>query len=273
MTRVRYDADLLWALSDREVRARTGLFRVVGVAHVRRALETRARVRALFRARDAPWPPALTKLVDRAERSGVTVRSLESKAWAGPEATGPRPVAAIVEAWNDALPSPHRSQRTFWLGFEAVRHVSNLGSAWRTAVAAGASGVVLIGPSIDPFEPALVRASMGAIFYLRFARVSPCEFRDWRRWSGYQVLGTGSWAARDYRRADYRPPTVLMIGPEHGGLTDGQRRLCDDFVCIPSAGAITSLNLSVATGILAYEVYRQRSPVARHAKAGRSKVR
>jgi len=132
------------------------------------------------------------------------------------------------------------------------------GDDLRTGDALGASGLILIGDAVDPYDPACVRATMGAIFAQRLVRLSPAEFAAWKRFGGCRLVGTSPHGAHDYRAVVYPPQTVLFMGGERRGLSEERRRLCDHLVCIPMVGRSDSLNLAVATGILLYEVFNQR---------------
>ncbi len=65
----------------------------------------------------------------------------------------------------------------------------------------------------------------------------------------------------DYRQADYTSPLVLVIGSEGFGISSLVKKQCDFLVRLPMAGTITSLNASVACGILLYQIYQQRHPL------------
>ena len=143
------------------------------------------------------------------------------------------------------------------MALDQVHSPGNLGTILRTGDAVGASGLILLGDAVDPYDPACVRATMGAIFAQRLIRVTAAEFAAWKCRSGCRLVGTSPHAARDYRAVSYPVQTVLFMGGERRGLSNERQRLCDDLVRIPMVGRGDSLNLAIATGVLLYEVFNQ----------------
>jgi TrmH family RNA methyltransferase len=141
---------------------------------------------------------------------------------------------------------------------ETVRSPGNLGTILRTSEAVGASGLILIGDSVDPYDPATVRSTMGSLFSQRFVRTNRREFSQWRYRRHYTLVGTAPTAAMDYQAVDYHGPTVLLLGDERKGLSTELQALCDTVVRIPMVGETDSLNLSVAASLMLYEVFNQR---------------
>ena len=173
----------------------------------------------------------------------------------------PPGVLAVVEQRWRGLPGAAPRKPRLWLAVEDLRSAGNFGSMLRTAEAAGAAGVVCIGDALDPFDPRVVRASMGSVFAIRHVRASWAELLRFRRECAARVVGAAPGAARDYRRADLTGTAVVLVGSERRGLSTAAREVCDQVVRIPMAGATDSLNVSVATGLLLYEAYRQRWPL------------
>ncbi len=145
-----------------------------------------------------------------------------------------------------------------WLAAAGVQDPGNAGALARTALAAGFSGCLFL-EGADPLSPKFLRGSMGAAFRLPCLSLGLGEFAAaWRGRSGGAslVLADSRPGGGDYRRLDYRPPLVLLIGgergvpPEAAGLA-GQR------AHIPLAGGVESLNLAVAAGIILFEANRR----------------
>ena len=141
----------------------------------------------------------------------------------------------------------------------------NLGSVIRTADAAGATGVVVMEPSADLYDPQTVRATMGSLFALPIVRLEADGLlAPWYaqvRASGLPLLvvGTSARGPQLYYEVDYRRPLVLLLGSERHGLPEPMRQQADVVVRLPMSGTSTSLNVSAAAGALIYEVVRQRS--------------
>ena len=134
----------------------------------------------------------------------------------------------------------------------------NLGTILRCCDAVGCAGVILLGKATDPYDPACVRASMGALFTQRFVRCTPEEFMAWKQKHGCLLVGTSPHAGDDYQKATYPAPVVLFMGSERKGLPPEFQTLCDRMVRIPMIGSSDSLNLAMATSVLLYEVFNQR---------------
>ncbi|AIE84681.1 tRNA/rRNA methyltransferase SpoU [Fimbriimonas ginsengisoli Gsoil 348] len=177
-------------------------------------------------------------------------------------------LAIFRQRWE---PLPDRLRRNdLWIGVESVRTPGNFGTMLRGGDAVGASGVIVFdrseagtptGP--DPYDPAVVRATMGSLFAHRLIRTTHRDFRRWAGRSEISAIGATPEAATDYRSITYRRPVLLMMGDERAGLSDGQRGSCDRLVRIPMVGSPDSLNLAMAGTLMLYEAYNQRHPVAR----------
>ena len=161
------------------------------------------------------------------------------------------------------LTSLHRLDPTAglcWLVIESIRSPGNLGTILRTAEATGASGVIFVGPQADPFDPRVVRASMGGIFHLKLVRTTLAELRSWARSGGVRLIGLVPRAPRLWTDLPLDRPTALLVGEERQGLTAGAAALCDTAVRLPMVGSADSINVAVATGVMLYELVRRRQP-------------
>ncbi|WP_082652573.1 RNA methyltransferase [Aureimonas sp. AU12] len=140
---------------------------------------------------------------------------------------------------------------------DRVRDPGNLGTILRTADAAGAKGVVLVGESVDPFSLEAVRATMGSIFSVPVARMDEAAFLQFRRGFNGFVVGTHMRGETDYRTPAYgKKPTLLLMGNEQAGLSEPLAAACETLVRIPQVGRADSLNLAVATGLMIFEARR-----------------
>jgi TrmH family RNA methyltransferase len=123
----------------------------------------------------------------------------------------------------------------------------------RTIDAVGASGLLLLDSSVDPYHPSSVRASMGALFWYPVVTTAFDDFTRWAEQHAYYVYGTSAHGQLDYREIrSYQRPAILLLGSERAGLTDEQAARCQAVLRMPMHGRVTSLNLSVAAGVLLY---------------------
>jgi TrmH family RNA methyltransferase len=252
------------SLRDRRARERTGCFYAEGTRFVAEAIACRAGIVSLITA-----PPLITnsigkRLVAQARYGEVPVREVSPETYGRISQAGDRQgIAAILRQRWEPLDALRVCETPVWLAVGTVGSHGNLGTIVRTAEAVGAAGLIFLGGATDPYDPAAVRASMGAIFGLRYVRIGVAAFAHWRTRSGFQVVGTSPHADCEYRSVGYTGPTVLFLGCERGGMSPDQVAVCDTMVRIPMIGRADSLNLGVAAGVLLYEVFSQRHPIVR----------
>lgn len=140
----------------------------------------------------------------------------------------------------------------------------NIGTLLRTIDAVGASGLLLISSSADgsgiadPYQPTVVRASMGTIFWKPVIQTSFTDFVRWSSNNHYHIYGTSAHAALDYQEINiFLPPRLLLLGSEREGLTPEQVTCCEELVRLPMYGHATSLNVAVTGSVLLYEMLRK----------------
>src|SRR5687768_8029254 len=256
--------------SSREEREKTDRFFVEGERFVIMALTTRAVVDTVVLSRKMRISSTLEKLL--AKHRGTILETTKDEFAALSTAAEPSGIGAVVRRTFGQLPARHRFRgkratrgrqhgvdraggrghsvdqvrgRGPWLGFDKVRSRGNLGAVIRTAAAFDAGGILFLSDAIDPFDPIVVRATMGAIFLLPLVRTTPSEFDHWRCKTGAYVLGTSAKAHRDLRKVLLDRLSVMMVGCERGGLSEEQRSVCHDLARIPMSGRVDSLNLAI----------------------------
>lgn len=144
---------------------------------------------------------------------------------------------------------------------EGVLDPRNLGACLRTAAAAGADAVLLPKRGSAPLSSVAAKAASGALEQLFIVEVVNMARRlAWLRDRGVWLIGgVGSIDAIPYTDVNYRGSVVVLVGSEQRGLRRLSRERCDHLVHIPMAGAVSSLNVSVALGVLLFEARRQRA--------------
>ena len=246
--------------SERAHRDARRMFFVEGVRSVVHAIESGLRIETLLYSEKLVTVPVARRLVRDRCRSGTPTLQVSPEAFRQVSTTARASgVGAIVAQRWSPLHGASPKAGLCWLVLEAVRSEGNLGSLIRTSEAIGGAGFILVGPRIDPFAPAVVRSSMGALFGQTFIRTNDRSLRNWVRRHRCRVIGASPDGSADLHRFGYPRPTILVLGEERRGLTPMQCDLCSDLVRIPMVGASDSLNLAVAGSLLLYEVYRARS--------------
>jgi TrmH family RNA methyltransferase len=241
------------ALHMRKEREASGLFLAEGLKIAAEAMDLGHAPKVLMYGREAADHPVLQALVRttlKAEGDVVEVnREVLEKV---SRRDNPQTVVAVFAQRFTPLAALNPESAPSWVALQAVRDPGNLGTIVRTADAAGCGGVILVGECCDPYSVEAVRATMGSIFAVPLVKASVSEFLAWRQsWPG-SVVGTLLTATVDHRRADYRKPTLILMGNEQQGLPPELAAACDVNVKIPMRGRADSLNLSVATGIMIY---------------------
>jgi 23S rRNA (guanosine2251-2'-O)-methyltransferase len=142
---------------------------------------------------------------------------------------------------------------------DGVEDPQNLGAIVRTALAAGAHGVVIPERRAVGLTDTVARASAGALAHLPVAKVTNLAraMEDLKE-AGYWLVGLDEAGEKSYTEVDYTTPTGIIMGGEGNGLHELTRKRCDFVVSLPTTGPVKSLNVSVATGVVLFEALRQR---------------
>ena len=143
---------------------------------------------------------------------------------------------------------------------EDLQDPGNLGTIIRTGEGAGITGVILSRTSVDVFNPKVIRSTMGSVYRVPVLYVDSIEKEVL---SVLKTHGITTYAAHlkgknNYDQEDYGKGTAFFIGNEGNGLTDSLTACADTLIKIPMEGQVESLNAAMASGILMYEVARQR---------------
>ena len=244
------------ALEMRKARKETGLFVAEGASILITAREHGFVPETLVFRTGAGTSEAARGFVDWALKKGTECLEV-SEAVLAKLASKDNPqsmLAVFRQRWAE-LPDAKKLPRTDdWVALEEVRDPGNLGTIIRTVDAVGAAGAILIGASCDPYSRECVRATMGSVFAVPLVKTTREAFLDWcPSWPG-DVAGTHLEAREDFRKAAYKPPTLLVMGSEGPGLSEAVAEACTRRVKIPMAGGLDSLNLAVATALMLYQI-------------------
>src|ERR1700688_2497752 len=240
--------------------------RLTGIHAVREALEANRPLDSLIVARGSHGN-RIEELVRLARQHGVPVRFEEriqlDRAAGTREHQG---VVAIVAAspsasFEDLLKprDPHAAPGLLVL-LDGVEDPQNLGAIVRTSLAAGAQGVVIPERRAAGLTDSVSRASAGALAHLPVARVKNLSraMEDMKE-AGFWLVGLDERAEKKYTEADFSGQVGIVLGGEGEGLHELTRKRCDFLVSIPTTGPVRALNVSVAAGVVLFEVVRQRT--------------
>lgn len=147
----------------------------------------------------------------------------------------------------------------FIVVLDGITDVRNFGAIARTCECAGADAIVIPERGSVSVGADAVKTSAGALLHLPVCRErSTVQAIKFLKDNGYMVVAASEKAEINYTQPDYTKPVAIVMGAEDTGISPQALRLCDTFVSIPQMGNIGSLNVSVAAGVMMYEVVRQR---------------
>ena len=246
------------ALSMKKTRDETGTFLAEGLKLVIDAIAQGWSIRTLIYAKGQRGKEQVEKIAAlTVARGGLVLEVTDKVLTAITRRDNPQGVIAVFEQRLSVLETVRIKPDETWVALDRVRDPGNLGTIIRTADAAGASGVILIGDTVDPFSTETVRATMGSIFSVPLVRTSEAGFLNWSKKSAPFVVGSHLKGSVDYRTIGYqKQPVVLLMGNEQSGLPDTLADACGKLARIPQTGRADSLNLAIATGVMLFEARR-----------------
>jgi TrmH family RNA methyltransferase len=243
-------------LGQRKHRCESGMFIAEGIHHVGEALAAGADIEYLCYAPDLLTSAYAHQLINQSQARGIECLELPSDLFDSIYSKeNPQGILAVVRQKNPTLSQLDPQHFPKGVALVAPQDPGNIGTILRTIDTVGASGLLLLDESADPYHISSVRASMGAIFWHPLVTASFSDFADWATQHKYHVYGTSSQATKDYRTIQhYEQPFILLMGSERHGLTPAQRQSCQELFRLPMQGRATSLNLAVATGVFLYDI-------------------
>ena len=233
-----------------------------GIHPVAEALRAKRPLERILVAQGAGGP-RMQEIIEMARRASVPVRfeprsALDrlagSAAHQGVVAMG----AANKYADFEAVVSSQLAALPLIVVLDGVEDPHNLGAIIRTAHAAGAGAMIIPERRAAGVTDVVAKAAAGALEYLPITRVTNInraleELKE----KGYWIYGLDERGTETYDQADYAAPTAFVLGGEGKGLHEQVRKHCDVLVRIPMAGKISSLNVSVAAGVVLFEWKRR----------------
>ncbi|MDD2961795.1 MAG: 23S rRNA (guanosine(2251)-2'-O)-methyltransferase RlmB [Muribaculaceae bacterium] len=161
---------------------------------------------------------------------------------------------------DNIVPELYESGKTpFIVVLDGITDVRNFGAISRTCECAGVNAIVIPERNSVSVNADAVKTSAGALLHLPVCRESNLlSTVRYLKDSGFIIVGASEKGAVNYTTIDYNAPLAIVLGAEDTGISDSLLRLCDSFASIPEFGHISSLNVSVAAGVMIYEVVRQR---------------
>jgi len=173
-------------------------------------------------------------------------------------------VAALKPAYkfyslDEIISEAKSSSNPLLLILDSIQDTHNAGAILRIAECSGVNGIIVTKHNSAPINATVVKTSAGATEYVKIAQVNNLAntIKELKK-SGFWIVGSSLDNAKLYTEVDFTIPIALIVGNEEKGIRKLTADKCDFLVKIPMAGKLQSLNVSVATGILLFEVLRQR---------------
>ncbi len=241
--------------------------RLTGIHAVKEALEAQRPIERIAIAKGRQ-DTRVEEIVQLARKQGVPVRFEDrgqldrlanSKDHQGVVALAAARAAVTLE---DILTQANAShgQTGLLVLLDGVEDPHNLGAIIRTALAAGAHGVVIPERRAAGLTDTVARASAGALAHLPIAKVTNLvRAMEELKEAGYWLVGLDEDGDKSYTEVDYTSPVGIVLGGEGKGLHELTRKRCDFVVSLPTTGPVKSLNVSVAAGVVLFEARRQRN--------------
>lgn len=183
--------------------------------------------------------------------------------------------SSLEEIIESTFPEDKKDQKALSLGESAkgglgeafplvlildeIQDPHNVGAILRSAECSGVNGVIITKHYSATITSTVTKTSAGATEHIKICQVNNLsQTIDELKAKGFWIVGSSLENAKNYTEVDYKVPIALVVGNEEKGIRKLTANKCDFLVKIPMKGKIQSLNVSVATGILLFEILRQR---------------
>jgi 23S rRNA (guanosine2251-2'-O)-methyltransferase len=204
--------------------------------------------------------PRMQEVIDLARRASIPVRFEPRSALDRLAGSSAHQGVVAMGAARQYADLEQAASGELIVVLDGVEDPHNLGAIIRTAHAAGASSIIIPERRAAGVTDVVAKAAAGALEHLPVARVTNINraLEDLKE-RGFWIYGLDERGETGYDQVDYGSPTAFVLGGEGKGLHEQVRKHCDMLVRIPMAGKISSLNVSVAAGVVLFEWKRRRS--------------
>ena len=154
-----------------------------------------------------------------------------------------------------------KGEAPLFIMLDGITDIRNIGGIARTAYSLGVNAIIIPDKGVGALNEDAILTSAGALEKIAVCRVnSLMKAVDELHLNGIKVIATEMNAEKNFTACDFKEPCAIVLGSEEKGIFPALLKICDDKIKIPMAGDFESLNVSVATGIILYEVMKQRNP-------------
>lgn len=238
------------SLQDKKYRKKYGEYTVEGIKSVRDALNSNSEVKTIVVSESFENDFDYSGIAETVVFSSSLFEKLC-------DTQSPQGIMAVIKMRDEKNFVLDTSKAYIYC--DGVNDPGNLGTIIRTADAAGFGGVLLSKGTVDLYSPKTVRASMGSFFNVDVITDFDIDFLRKCKEYGFELYcGALDENTIDYRRADMKKPTILIVGNEANGVSEEVKKI-SQCVKIPILGKAESLNVSIAAAVLMYELVSQRT--------------
>ncbi len=247
------------SLQRRKARQEAQLYVIEGWRFVEEGVRRNAPIKKVFvclEREPIEWQPLLTRL----QEQGIPYEEVDARVFRKMSQTEePQGILAVVRQINYSWSDLHIHPKTVLLILDGIQDPGNLGTILRTALAAGVRYVCLTPGTVDLYNPKVLRSTMGAVFSLvLLPNQTPEDILDFCRRQGLNVFMGDVQGDSIYQTKLSHGPLAFVVGNEGKGPSQLFRAADIQRVTIPMTHEVESLNVAMATGILLYELVRQR---------------
>jgi RNA methyltransferase, TrmH family len=238
------------SLRQKKARVESKTFLVEGITHVGEVLQAGWQVDLILYAPDlltSQFAKDLLKQIRNIKLQPVSVEVMESLA----DKENPQGILAVVKQKEFTFDNVNSIKNA--VALVAPQDPGNVGTILRTIDAVNAEALFILEGGVEIYHPTVIRASMGTVFWKPIIQTSFADFAIWAKNKNIQLIGTSAKADMDYQTLIPQAPWALVLGNEQKGLTKEQISACDVTVSISMQGRVSSLNLSVAAGVLLFQ--------------------
>lgn len=161
---------------------------------------------------------------------------------------------------DEIIGAAKRSPYPLILILDSIQDPHNLGAILRTAECSGVDGVIISTRGSASITETVEKTSAGAVSHLKICKAASINnIIPVLKEEGFWIMGSHLGNSRPYNKIDYKMPVAIILGNEEKGIHQLTAKNCDFLIEIPMKGKIQSLNVSVAAGVLLFEILRQRN--------------
>lgn len=244
-------------LKEKKYRDEAKLFLVEGTRFIEEAFKTDFKVKYIFLVEESLANPRINSILEKASHD-IKINILTSELFKGICSTeNPQGILAVAEYRENSLPQSSE-EKDFCVFVDKVQDPGNLGTIIRAAHASGAFAVILRKGTVDLYNEKTLRSTMGSIFHIPVIYDVEAEYLSGLIDKGYTVVSSSLNTDLDFYSYSFDKKLVLVVGNEGNGISSEIIEISHVLVKLPMPGGAESLNVGVATGIMLYEIVRQR---------------